>query len=155
MATFSEIESKVGMKAEVSHPELVAVFDSNNNKLFVHPEVAQDLLNQGYRNAPLDVRATLSEFVAIAEAAIKAVEEFIEGVISDNEINTSDESAAVTAGFAMGKLMQVYNGLMADTYKTYPVVQGESIKLVGEDGKETQADPNQLDDFLKKGFKQI
>lgn len=155
MAGMSEVKNEVGMSAEVTRNELVVVYDSNNNELFVRPEVAQDLLSQGYRNAPLDVRATLSDFVSFADAAVEAVEEFVNGVISDNNIDTSDVSAQATATFAMSKLFQIYKQLISDIYKTYPVVQGEGVKMLNEDGKETEVDGNQLDDYLAKGYTKI
>ena len=155
MSNLSTSPNETGFNAEVGTDSGSAtLFDSYGNELTVPKSSVEVMLTQGYRLAPVNLGESVSEFMKIAEQVMKSMDRFVSGVESDKSIDVSDESEAYNLSVSMATLNRLYNQVVSDAYRIYPQLEnGEHVKMTDADGNETQVDPNQIDEYVKKGFK--
>lgn len=121
------VESKVPHETsatfEINGVKIVELFSGDQKSIFVRENEVDAYLQRGYFRDAVDIRATMTELVAALKDAPGPIEAWVEGVMEDSEINTSDQAAAATAERVLGNITDLYEKLYRTINQFYPVAQ--------------------------------
>lgn len=135
---------------------LVELFDYAGDSIFVPESAAENWISKkGFRRTKFDIEGTASELISFLEAAVPAVSDYVSGVVEDGVIDPSDEANYFTAVKAMSKVFDLWNQLQADISRKYAVVNAAGVAMLSPEGEEATVDPNQVNDFKAKGWKEV
>ena len=99
----------------------VDLYGPENRIISVHPDDVDFWLNNGFRRNKLDIRATASELVATLTATAAIIGPWVDGIVGDGYIDTSDESNEAAVFVAMAKVTGLYRQLADDLHAVYKV----------------------------------
>lgn len=150
---YSDIPAATSTSAAVASQGTVQLFNDEGAVLFVLEDQVSYWVDRGFRKTKFDIQGSLSELTSYMEAAMSAVNIFVEGVESDGSIDASDDGNKAAAEVAFTKVFDTWISLYADISRKYPNTQATGVKLVNLDGTETEVDPSQVDFHIEKGFK--
>jgi hypothetical protein len=117
------------MHAEVNAPQLVELFNIDGKGIRVPATDTEYWIRQGFSYQRYDPLALLENFLTLWPAVEVAIKEYVDSVVEDGEIDTSDVALQMTANKAMGMLIEVWDTLQRTINSRYPVKQAEPTKM--------------------------
>lgn len=138
--------------AELNGPGEVTLFHTSGKTIRVAADEVQFWLDQGFRQKPADLSATVGELKALFPEALDAIVRYAEGVSADGVIDPADDAAKATAEYAMRRLEKLWGQLDRDINYLYPIKQGHGVAMTMPDGTETEVDPNDVDLYVSRGW---
>ena len=154
MVKLAGAENNTGFTVEVNGETFVKVFDKDGRSVLVKEDETQEYLDNGYRDTPLDINLTVSNFVQALERVKDTAIQYVDELEEDGFIDPDDQKAGYVLQTAVAEANKIFDQLVADVAYKYPIRQGESVTLVDGDGKEIQVDPSQVEDYKAEGFKE-
>jgi hypothetical protein len=152
LSTRSTIPIETAAGATVSQePALVELYGSNDAVVRVAPESVDALIRAGFRRGPGDPRETYRRLQVMLGAAGHAINAYVEGVLLDGYVDTSDAAAKATAEIAMQEIEAAW-GLLCQQLGFYPVKQGPVMMMRAPDGQYLDVDPAQAEGYLAMGW---
>ncbi|MBK9711542.1 MAG: hypothetical protein IPO81_09500 [Kouleothrix sp.] len=133
---------------------LVELHSPHDDVVRVPPAAVDALLAAGFRHGPGDPRETVRRLRVLLDASIDAIDAFVDGVLADGQIDTSDAAAKRTAEIAMQEVEQTW-GQLCRELSFYPVRQGASVQMVAADGLFHKVDPSQVGQYAQMGWELV
>lgn len=137
-------------------PSTTELFNDAGVSIFVKDNEVEYWTSNGFRKTKFDIEATRSALKAYLGATALAVDEFVNGVLADEQIDTADQAALAAAMTALSLVAETWNQLYSDAFRRYSVVSSNTAtKMLDLEGNTTDIDPGQVALYLDKGFTEV
>lgn len=137
--------------AAINAPEYVELFDLAGKAMRVQAADEAYWTAQGFTRFSGDPAGAASELFALLGAASEAIRAYVDGVLADGVIDTSDVAAQRTAEVAMQEVERAWDKVRRVIGARYAVKQGAPVRM-WEGTIEHRVDPGQVEEYQLKGW---